>query len=84
MSTQELLADHRSVLPEKLNHLAACRVCALVKDRQMFESEGCNNCTHTQPTIWNAGEFLEMTTPIFSGYAITAYFSLPGLKNANF
>lgn len=36
----------------------------------MFEAEGCNNCSHVDPKIWNAGEVNEMTTSIFSGYVI--------------
>lgn len=66
--SHEILNSLDGTLPDKLNHLVACRVCALVKDRQMFEASGCNNCTQIEPTIWNAADVAEMTTSMFSGY----------------
>lgn len=65
---EQVLSDASGTIPAKLNHLSACRVCALVKDREQFDSHGCNNCSHIDPVVWSAASSDSMTTSIFSGY----------------
>lgn len=67
---EDPLLEVRGRLPVKLNRLAACRVCALVKDAEEFANSGCENCSHSEPLIWTTADADKMTTPMFSGYVI--------------
>lgn len=65
----EEIKKHR--VPQKLNQLLACRVCALVKDRDQFGDYGCDNCGPA--LVWSTADVVEMTTSSFSGYVKAAY-----------
>lgn len=71
LTAQDILSDESSTLPVDTKQLSACRVCALVKTQAQFNDFGCNNCSHGDQKIWDAGSVAEMTTVHFSGYVFS-------------
>lgn len=60
------------VVPPDLRKLRACLLCKLVKNFEMFKSDGCENCEDVLSMRGSTDRVLDCTTTNFTGFVALA------------